>query len=92
MRELKRSERGALVYDYKNEKSEKRAKLGAWLAVALFVALAVLFGLPGDPMHGASKYTEGGYSCAGVMGCAQRGIVTDPMNGADDMAQLDARY
>ncbi len=69
MRELKRSERGALVYEYKNDKSDKLGAL-AIVAIVALVALAVLAGLPGDPMHGASKY-QGATECAGLIECAQ---------------------
>lgn len=65
---LTRSKRGALVYTTE----KKRARLDdilAWAAIIAAVAYFILAGLPGDPLHGASKYQA--KSCAGLIECAQ---------------------
>lgn len=62
---LTRSKRGALVY-VNEEKSEKLDARAILAIVALIVGL-LLLGLPGDPMHGASKYQP--TECAGLIEC-----------------------
>lgn len=66
---LKRSKRGALVYA--QEERTNTAKLAAILAGVALIAFMALFGLPGDPLHGASKYQP--KTCAGALECIQEG-------------------
>lgn len=66
---LTRSKRGALVYVRENKQS-KREKIALWAAIVALIAFVALFGLPGDPLHGASKYQP--KTCAGLVECAAR--------------------
>ena len=66
---LKTSKRGALVYV--QEEHANRARLAAILAGVALIAFMALFGLPGDPLHGASKYQP--KICAGALECMQEG-------------------
>lgn len=63
---LTRSKRGALVYVIEDKQS-KREKMARVAVVIIAVAGLLLLGLPGDPMHGASKYQP--RPCAGVLEC-----------------------
>ena len=62
---LTRSKRGALVYV--REEQSKREKIARVAVIIIAVAGLLLLGLPGDPMHGASKYQP--RPCAGVLEC-----------------------
>lgn len=64
---LTRSKRGALVYA--TEKKGAGLDILAWAAIIAGLAYFILVGLPGDPLHGASKYQA--KSCAGLIECAQ---------------------
>lgn len=66
---LTRSKRGALVYV--REEQSKREKMAHVAVVIIAVAGLLLLGLPGDPMHGASKYQP--KTCAGALECIQEG-------------------
>ena len=54
------TDRGAFVrYEIENRRACVRSLVETWaprLLIAAFVLFVVLFGLPGDPLHGASKY------------------------------------
>lgn len=63
---LTRSPRGALVY-VREDKQSKREKMARLAVIILAMASLLLLGLPGDPMHGASKYEP--EPCAGVLEC-----------------------
>lgn len=64
---LTRSKRGALVYT--TEKKGTGLDILAWAAIIAGLLYFILAGLPGDPLHGASKYQA--KSCAGLIECAQ---------------------
>lgn len=67
------TDRGAFIrYEIKDTRACLRSLVEIWaprLLIAGFVLFIVLFGLPGDPLHGASKYQA--KSCAGLIECAQ---------------------
>lgn len=65
---LTRSKRGALVYT-KEKKGTGLDDILAWAAIIAGLLYFILAGLPGDPLHGASKYQA--KSCAGLIECAQ---------------------
>ena len=65
---LTRSKRGALVYTIK-KKGAGLDDILAWAAIIAGLLYFILAGLPGDPLHGASKYQA--KSCAGLIECAQ---------------------
>lgn len=69
------TDRGAFVrYEIKDGRACLRSLVEIWaprLLVAAFVLFIVLFGLPGDPLHGASKYQP--KACAGALECMQEG-------------------
>lgn len=57
-----------LKTSYKKERFYSLAEIWApRLLIAGAVILLALFGLPGDPMHGASKYEP--EPCAGIIEC-----------------------
>ena len=64
---LTRSKRGALVYT--TERKGAGLDILAWAAIIAGLLYFILAGLPGDPLHGASKYQA--KSCAGLIECAQ---------------------
>lgn len=67
------TDRGAFIrYEIKDTRACLRSLVEIWaprLLIAAFVLFMVLFGLPGDPLHGASKYQP--KTCAGALECAQ---------------------
>lgn len=65
---LTRSKRGALVYTTE-KKGTGLDDILAWAAIIAGLLYFILAGLPGDPLHGASKYQA--KSCAGLIECAQ---------------------
>ena len=69
------TDRGAFVrYEIENRRACVRSLVETWaprLLIAAFVLFVVLFGLPGDPLHGASKYQP--KTCAGALECMQEG-------------------
>lgn len=69
------TKRGALAYyEIKDTRACLRSLVEIWaprLLIAGFVIFIVLFGLPGDTLHGASKYQP--KTCAGALECMQEG-------------------
>ena len=69
------TDRGAFIrYEIKDARACMRSLVEIWaprLLIAAFVLFVVLFGLPGDPLHGASKYQP--KTCAGALECMQEG-------------------
>ena len=70
-KKLVRSPRGALVYVI--EEDDKRGLFMDLLPWALLFILGLFiffWGLPGDPMHGASKY-QAAQECRGFIECSE---------------------
>lgn len=67
------TDRGAFVrYEIENRRACIRSLVEIWaprLLIAGGILYFIMFGLPGDPLHGASKYQA--KSCAGLIECAQ---------------------
>lgn len=89
-KKLIRSPRGALVYVIEDDKRADWGGLLPWIILAIFGLFVFFWGLPGDPMHGASKY-QAAQECAGYIECSEEWGEEGDEEDADGVTVYDYR-